>query len=129
MTTDVERAELRELATAATQPGPWSLSEDEPGTVLDANGMWLADVGPAPHDDAFIASMSPEVALGLLDEIDTLKRLLFVACTIADRNIVGRDARRIARVWRQAGIVEWIGKYLIDEVDNVVTIAPRETAK
>ena len=70
MTPDL--AKLRVRADAATQPGPWSVSvvrhqARDIYTVLDANGFWVADVGAAPDDAAFIAAASPDVVLELLD--------------------------------------------------------------
>ena len=62
---------LHALATAATQPGPWTVKRTAhvgTYTVLDAHGMWVADVGAAPKDAAFIAACSPEVVLELLDD-------------------------------------------------------------
>lgn len=71
----LDTKKLRKLATDATQPGPWSVKHSRSQaqdvyTVLDRDGMWLADVGPAPKDAAFIAACSPEVIVALLDEVD-----------------------------------------------------------
>lgn len=86
----VDRAELRKLAEAAT-PGPWRAAADGTGVVLDnrdcdgfelptnyyRNGCpkAIADVRYADWRDCFadasyIAAASPDVVLGLLDEIE-----------------------------------------------------------
>jgi hypothetical protein len=65
---------LRALALAATQPGPWTVKHSrhqasDVYTVLDVDGMWVADCGAAPHDAAFIAAASPDVVIALLDQL------------------------------------------------------------
>lgn len=85
---------LRDLARDAT-PGPWSVSKSAKGTtpngapyylILDGDRMWVADVGPAPKDAAFIAACSPEVIVALLDEVEarsdrTLRMALSYLCS------------------------------------------------
>lgn len=67
MTFDAQK--LRALAEAATQPGPWvSVVQDGNATVLDAHGMWVADCGAAPEDAEFIAAVSPDVVIAMLDD-------------------------------------------------------------
>jgi Ead/Ea22-like protein len=64
--------QLRALAEAATQLSPWRLIEDDHGrcVVVDADDMWVADVGNAPKDAAFIAAASPANILVLLTLLD-----------------------------------------------------------
>jgi hypothetical protein len=78
--------DLRAKAKAAT-PGPWEAGEnhnDEPCVYADNGNRWIAVL---PHlcvtpilemaqaDAAFIAAASPDVVLGLLDEIERLRRI------------------------------------------------------
>lgn len=85
----IDTKHLRKLAAEATQPSPWSVSKRHPNLILDANGFWLADVGPAPKDAAFIAAMSPEVVIALLDHVEartdrTLRMALSYLCSKHD---------------------------------------------
>lgn len=62
--------ECRQLTNKAVE-GPWSVHRNtsdrqESCTVLDANGMWVAECGPAPDDASFIA-FSREAVPALLD--------------------------------------------------------------
>lgn len=75
---DLDLAKLRALAAAATQPGPWSVYRNtsdhrESCTVLDANGMWVAECGPSPEDAAFIAALNPTTALALVERVEGLQ--------------------------------------------------------
>jgi hypothetical protein len=67
---------MRASALKATQPSPYSVVEDDHGRciVLDANDMWVADVGNAPRDAEHIAAASPANVLTLLDIIGGLLR-------------------------------------------------------
>ncbi len=74
MTLDLDA--LKRIATAATQPGPWStMTTDGETTVVDADGMWVAECGAAPLDAAHIAAFSPDLALELIAEIELLTQL------------------------------------------------------
>jgi len=50
--------DAKTLLDGLTQPAPWTVNEYDHGrcVVLDANGCWVADVGEAPADAAFIAA-------------------------------------------------------------------------
>ena len=74
--------ELRKLAEKAT-PGPWSVDRDSPGDyygwvpkVLDADGHPVAG---APANRDYIAAVSPDVVIALLDEIVMLSTRLATA--------------------------------------------------
>lgn len=74
MTIDTKR--LRDLASAATQPSPWTVREDTRGVddrlcmVVDRDGMWVADCGNDDEHAAFIAAACPSTVLALLDMLD-----------------------------------------------------------
>lgn len=77
--TPADIAALRGLCERATQPGPWTrrTSARYPTgefMVVDANGMWVCDVGAAPHDAAFIAAANPAAVAALLDRVEELER-------------------------------------------------------
>jgi hypothetical protein len=65
------------LCNAATQPGPWTWQQDDHGRclVIDADGLWVADVGEAPKDARFIAEARGLVPL-LIREVRRLRREL-----------------------------------------------------
>lgn len=73
--TDEQLQRLRELASKATQPGPWTVREDFRGAderrcmVIDRDDMWVADCGNDEEQAAFIAAASPDVILALLDQL------------------------------------------------------------
>lgn len=92
---------LRDLARDAT-PGPWSVSKSAKGTtpngapyylILDGDRMWVADVGPAPKDAAFIAACSPGAILTLLDRLRVCEEQN-VALGDANTLTIERDAYR-----------------------------------
>lgn len=70
---------LRDLASKMTQPGPWRVVKQRGVTpveynIIDGNGMWIAHLGVSPLADAkYLAAVSPDVALALLDEIGRLE--------------------------------------------------------
>jgi hypothetical protein len=67
---------LRKIIAAATQPGPWSTHKVETEySVLDANGFWVAECGPAPHDAALIA-VSRVALPAALDELEVARAAL-----------------------------------------------------
>jgi len=72
--TPEQHNKLHANASAATQPGPWSVKAvtragfPDRFVVLDAHGMWVCDVGEAPLDAAFIAAADPQTVLGLLED-------------------------------------------------------------
>lgn len=74
----IDLAKLRALAEAVTQPGPWTISKrigfaPIEYNILDAHGMWFADLGPSPLGDAeYLAAVSPTTVIALLDEIERL---------------------------------------------------------
>lgn len=72
---DPAHDKLRDLASKFTQPGPWRIVALKTGfSILDRHDMWLADLGKSPIGDArYIAAMSPDVVLALLDRIDALE--------------------------------------------------------
>jgi hypothetical protein len=78
---NIDAKKLRDLAQAATQPSSWTVYKNSDGTVnvLDANGMWVAEVGHAPHDAAFIAAANPQTVIALLDEVERLRQDLELA--------------------------------------------------
>lgn len=70
---------LKKAAAAATQPSPWSLRYDEEQQsylVMDAHGMWVADIGLAPADAEFIAAAHPRAVLALIEHHEQLVALL-----------------------------------------------------
>jgi hypothetical protein len=76
--TDEELQQARRLVEAAIV-GPWSHKryDKDPingpnDVVLDANAMWVADIGDDPSSAAFIAT-SRALVPRLLDEIDRLR--------------------------------------------------------
>ena len=79
----VTHDELRALCKAAT-PGPWGTHPDDPwevqGNLAAYHGDDCEPVCTIRTDDAadatYIAAVSPDVVLGLLDEIARLKRTL-----------------------------------------------------
>jgi hypothetical protein len=76
-----DTAELRKLAEAAT-PGPWErdMSYDWPSKVRskhpEHHNRWVVDVPSFPTDEytfkdaAYIAAVSPDVLLALLDRLE-----------------------------------------------------------
>lgn len=76
-------AELRRLAEAAT-PGPWHFCRDKddcamvtvaPGADCSTERSFIAVAAWADNDDAaYIAALSPDVVLGLLDRILELEK-------------------------------------------------------
>ncbi len=92
---------LKQLCLATTQPGPWStMTTDGETTVVDANGFWLAEFGPAPHDAAFVAALSPDVALKLIadlqrlnDEHDELRAIANSAASYLEARADGMQRR------------------------------------
>jgi hypothetical protein len=67
--------ELRRIAEAAPQPGPWIVDKQgDRYAVLDDNGFWVCDVGPDRADAAFIAAFNPKTAVMLLDKIEKLEK-------------------------------------------------------
>lgn len=94
----LDTKKLRKLATDATQEGPWSVKHSRSQaqdvyTVLDRYGMWVADVGPAPKDAAFIAACSPGAILTLLDRLRVCEEQN-VALGDANTLTIERDAYR-----------------------------------
>jgi hypothetical protein len=84
--------ELRRLAEAATPPGPWT-PEDVPGTSFWQ--VWHLAPGAVERVNAdlmskenalYIAAASPDVVLGLLDEIERL------------RDVINQAAQDVGRV-------------------------------
>lgn len=84
--TPAERADLRSLAKQAT-PGPWMTGYAEPHRVLDvAGGFIVAEACSTPSLDgrslrqrqedqsAYIAAVSPDRLLALLDEVERLEQ-------------------------------------------------------
>lgn len=67
---------LRSIATSATQPGPWTYYKNDDGDwiVLDADGMWVANCGRVESEARYVAAMSPGVVVGLLEEIERLRK-------------------------------------------------------
>lgn len=100
----LDLVKLRKLAASATQPGLWSVSEEHPNLILDANGFWLAAVGRDPKDAAFIAACSPDVVLALLDEVERLRAIAENAACWLESNS-DKSARRFhaARVRHEIG--------------------------
>lgn len=97
---------LREAAERATQPGPWSVIQQDPdggapaSIVLDDNGMWVADCGTAPHDAAFIALANPATVIALLDLVVASQEenhRLRIAVTRLEREL-GQAAERIGEL-------------------------------
>lgn len=78
--TPSELQHLRELCERAT-PCPWRTVEvglvrdKQTFTVLDADEMWVADCGAAPHDAAFIAAARSAVP-ALIEEVEGLQTQL-----------------------------------------------------
>lgn len=72
------KTKLRKLAEGMTQPGPYRIDSVKmldglEHTILDGNGFWLCAMGRSPRGDArYLAAVSPDVVLALLDEIDVL---------------------------------------------------------
>jgi hypothetical protein len=103
--------DLRALAEAAT-PGPWARSE-VPGDTLtvyqDSSGGAIAwvngDNETGPHhpsaDAAYIAAVSPDVVLALLDERDALRAALEAVIT-ADEH----DRRLVYPTYAYANLAE-----------------------
>lgn len=72
--TGIDYTKLRELAQAAT-PGPWwqgRYSVGAGGLASDPDAVVLHNAATLP-DAEYIAAVSPDVVLALLDEIDTLR--------------------------------------------------------
>ncbi len=108
---------LRTLAEAATKPWGLAICEGGAATSLPPCGIWLAHHGPRTitHDrmtlldyaDArYIAAVSPDVVLALLDQIDAASnRAYCVWCgeerltegAAAERRKVGRELDTLAR--------------------------------
>jgi hypothetical protein len=90
---------LRQLALAATQPGPWTVKKEPQGKgrhswrVIDANGFWLADFDDASANAAFVAAASPDVVVALLDEIAAANAEIERLTSAAEFNL---------EAWRQA---------------------------
>jgi hypothetical protein len=114
---DIDTKKLRELAEAATQPSPWSVKRTPGGrhrtdeadqfNVLDVDGMWVAKVGPAPHDAAFIAAANPQTVIALLDEIERLRAI--------------EDAARAYRhAWSHVRPAHTYQKTVRDELDDAL---------
>ncbi len=83
MSIDLDK--LHDIASSATQPGPWSRNENDRGesTVVDADGMWVAKVGAAAADATFIAACSPDVILSLIAEVRALRGVVEAAELVA----------------------------------------------
>lgn len=100
--------------TAAATEGPWTLltRATDDLAVLDANGMWVAEIGEAPDDAAFIATARTAVP-ALLDEVERLRNLVGEACDVANaalnnaRTFDGEAPKfgRIAEIRKEAGCV------------------------
>jgi len=71
---EMEVLEAEALCKLATQPGPWVWAQDDHGRciVIDANGLWVADVGEAPEDARFIAEARTLVPK-LIEEVRRLQ--------------------------------------------------------
>lgn len=111
--TDEKLADLERRAKAATQPGPWTVrtdrgrhhADDGGSTVLDADGMWVAEVGRAAPDAAHIAACSPDVVLALVAEV---RRLREVERSIIDwRTSAVEHARLAAVITSESPDADW----------------------
>ncbi len=67
----IDHEALRRLADATTHPEPWTARENPDGTwtIVDRDGMWIAEVGAAEADAKFIAAATPARVIALLDEV------------------------------------------------------------
>jgi hypothetical protein len=95
MMTDEELQKLEAAAKAATQPGPWAIKKSMNAgvvnfAVLDANGMWVADVGNVKSEAAHIAAFNPLVAGQLLAHIRELRAALAMLCDLSE-GFLGAD--------------------------------------
>ena len=77
-----ELNQLRDLAQAAT-PGPWRVEAQGHASqeVARVNNLEVAppdsvELAHCATDAAYIAAVSPDVVLGLIDEVDRLRLLL-----------------------------------------------------
>lgn len=99
---------LRDLATAAT-PGPWKANvwietdgsewratgpgHDTQSETYDSSEPGCSDEQAAQQDAAFIAAMSPEVVIALLDELEQLRGIANNAASWLEAN-TDKSARR-----------------------------------
>ena len=100
--------ELRGLALAAT-PGPWEAEDDKVLRMLDAETAdyhtqcWsISGVGQSVANAAYLAAVSPDVVLALLDEIVILRKgLIFYATpytgNVARAAIAAADAVGVSK--------------------------------
>lgn len=99
--TPTEIAKLRSLAEKATQPSPWRTGENFDGmhrcaTVVDRDGMWVADCGDDDEQANHIAACSPIVVLRLLDEIERMRSALIASQGFESKARNERDDARQA---------------------------------
>lgn len=92
-------AAIKARLDAATQPGPWTthVSDRDEVTVVDANGMWVAECGPAPEDAAFIAHARQDVEQ-LVARVEELESALAKEREFADRLVRVAEA---AVTWKK----------------------------
>jgi len=96
--TDDELKAARALCDAAT-PGPWAVSNDPfSNMVVDTDGTWVADVGIAPRDAAFIAAARALVP-ALIDEVERLRTVTELR---GDRDYVAADRDRLRAALTEA---------------------------
>jgi hypothetical protein len=94
----------RALCEATTQPGPWTTntnSDNGDVTVVDAHGMWVAEVGPAPEDAAFIAesrALVPELTAAIFELHRVASAALAWRDTWRHRAPFGDEAKAVALV-------------------------------
>lgn len=82
---DPNHADLRALAAAA-DPGNW-VEADDPEIAAGAwpgNGVWTFGyltnaLGGSDADNRYVSAVSPDVVVGLLDEINRLRAIVEVA--------------------------------------------------
>jgi hypothetical protein len=81
---DIEAAKA--VVDGVTQSGPWTTTDEY--TVIDADGLWVAEVGPAPGDAKFVAE-SITLLPALIAEVEVLRAALDESTRIA-RVALGR---------------------------------------
>jgi uncharacterized small protein (DUF1192 family) len=88
--THSELDQLRDLAQAAT-PGPWRVEAQghAPQQVARVNNLEVAppasvELAHCATDAAYIAAVSPDVVLGLIDEVLTSRRRIGALTTLTD---------------------------------------------
>ena len=83
--TDITHALAEEALASGIVPGPFTVDRNQPGVinrvdhvVIDAHGMWFANVGNDPAGAAWIAAArtrEPQLAQAVLELLDRCKEL------------------------------------------------------